>query len=76
MKTKTAATTVVGVALVALLVGARLASAQTRVVVRETAAPVFVQPDATLTPLRVAKAGSVLNAQTSEGERRSAGAAL
>lgn len=39
-----------------------------RIAVGTNAAPVFVKPDTTMTPLRVAKEGSVLNVIASEGE--------
>ena len=46
------------------------ASAQSaiRIVVSATAAPVFVKPDSSMAPLRVAKEGSVLNVIAEEGE--------
>lgn len=51
------------------VVGAQSVEAQipSRIVVNE-AAPVFVRPDARMTPLRVAKEGSALNAIATDGE--------
>jgi hypothetical protein len=39
-----------------------------RIVVSASAAPVFVKPDSSMAPLRVAKEGSVLNVIAGEGE--------
>jgi hypothetical protein len=60
----------IGLFMLGVLVRPGQANAQstTRVVVNATAAPVFVLPDATMTPLRVAKEGSELNVITSEGD--------
>ena len=53
----------------AVLASAGQVSAQsaTRVVVNATAAPVLVKPDLAMTPLRMAKEGSVLNVIAAEG---------
>ena len=61
---------VMGVFLMASLFGPVQASAQspTRITVSATAAPIFVLPETTRTPLRVAQEGTVLSVVSSEGE--------
>jgi hypothetical protein len=55
--------------MLAVLVHPALVSAESAVrVVVTTVAPLFVQPDAKTTPLRLAKEGSVLNVLAAEGE--------
>jgi hypothetical protein len=60
----------IGLFMLGVLARPSHASAQSarRVVVSATAAPVFVKPDTAMTPLRLAKEGSVLNVIVGEGE--------
>jgi hypothetical protein len=61
---------VIGVFVMARVICPVPTSAQSpvRVIVSATAAPLFVTPESTVTPLRLAKEGSVLNVVSSEGE--------
>ncbi len=60
----------IGVFMIASVICPVQGSAQSpvRVVVSAPAAPLFVKPDTTMTPLRLAKDGSILNVVAGEGE--------
>jgi hypothetical protein len=53
---------------VLMVPGQASAQSAVRIIVSPNAAPVFVKPDSSMAPLRVAKEGSVLNAMAEEGE--------